>query len=68
MVNKKELTEKRRRKKSDEKSPDVQLSENESFLTEILNYKIEERKKVSSYLGEINQNIRILKNILNEVK
>ncbi len=68
MATKKELTEKRRRKKSDEKSPDVQVSENEGFLTGILNSNIAERKKVSSYLGQINQNIRILKNILNEVK
>ncbi len=66
MVNKKELTEKRRRKIDDKESP--KLSENHEFLTVILNSNIEERKKLSAYIAQINNNIRVLKQIIKEVK
>ncbi len=65
-MNKKELTEKRRRKIDDKESP--KLSENEEFLTIILNSNIEERKKLSVYIARINQNIRVLRNIITELK
>ena len=58
MTNKKEL----RRVDSSE------ISENKKFLNTSLDSSILERKKVSAYLAQINKNIRILKNILNEVK
>ncbi len=47
---------------------DSEISENKEFLTIILNSNIEERKKLSKYLSQINQNIRVLKQILKEVK
>ena len=68
MVSKKELTEKRRRKKSDEELPNAQVSENQEFLTGILNSNIEERKKLSQYLSQINNNIRVLEQIIKKVK
>jgi len=65
-MNKKELTEKRRRKIDDKESP--KLSENEEFLMIILNSNIEERKKLNVYIARINQNIRVLRNIITELK
>ncbi len=47
---------------------DSEISENKEFLTIILNSNIEERKKISKFLAQINQNIRVLKQILKEVK
>jgi len=65
MVSKKELTEKRRRKKDDEKSD---VSEHKTFLLGILNSNIEEKKKIHKYLGLLNHNIKMLKELLEEIK
>ena len=46
---------------------DSEISENKEFLTIILNSNIEARKKISKFLAQINQNIRVLKQIIKEL-
>jgi len=65
-MNKKELTEKRRRKLDDKEEPVV--SEGRVFLKNVLDSNLIELKKVVGYANGLRSNIKIIKELLKEVK
>ena len=47
---------------------DEELSENQVYLNNLLNYTKSEIKKVNKYLGDLNKTMRIIKKLIEEVK
>lgn len=61
MVNKQQLTQERKTKKSP-------ISEEKAFLTNLYNNTKVEITKVNGYLNGLNANLRMIKKLLEEVK
>ncbi len=65
-MNKKQLTEKRRRKINDKEI--VEISPGREYLTMLLKSNLDELKKITTYAISIRTNIKIIKELIEEVK